>query len=124
MLRSRRPASRASSIRRPRPHGSCCTCTVRSSSPASLCCPRAPASSTRSRPRAGPATTPTWAGFVNINTADAAALETLPGIGPALAGRIIAWRDANGGFRAVDELLAVSGIGQKTLDGFRDQVTV
>jgi len=64
------------------------------------------------------------AGLININTADAAALETLPGIGPALASRIIAWRDANGGFRAVDELLAVSGIGQKTLDGFRDQVTV
>ncbi|MBU2385610.1 MAG: ComEA family DNA-binding protein, partial [Actinobacteria bacterium] len=63
-------------------------------------------------------------GLVNINTADAAALETLPGIGPALASRIIAWREANGGFRAVDELLAVSGIGQKTLEGFRDQVTV
>lgn len=63
-------------------------------------------------------------GLVNINTADATALETLPGIGPALASRIIAWREANGGFRAVDELLAVSGIGQKTLDGFRDQVTV
>ena len=66
----------------------------------------------------------TGSGLVNINTADAAALETLPGIGPALASRIIAWREANGGFRAVDELLAVSGIGQKTLDGFRDQVTV
>ena len=66
----------------------------------------------------------TGSGLVNINTADAAALETLPGIGPALAGRIIAWRDANGGFRAVDELLAVSGIGEKTLEGFRDQVTV
>ncbi|MFL0712472.1 MAG: ComEA family DNA-binding protein [Microcella pacifica] len=61
---------------------------------------------------------------MNINTANATALETLPGIGPALASRIIAWREANGGFRAVDELLAVSGIGQKTLDGFRDQVTV
>jgi competence protein ComEA len=66
----------------------------------------------------------TGAGLVNINTADAAALETLPGIGPALASRIIAWRDANGAFRAIDELLAVSGIGQKTLDGFRDQVTL
>jgi len=61
---------------------------------------------------------------VNINTADTAALETLPGVGPALASSIIAWRDENGAFRAVDELLAVSGIGEKTLDGFRDQVTV
>lgn len=63
-------------------------------------------------------------GRVNINTADAAALETLPGVGPALAARIIAWRDENGPFRSVDELTAVSGIGEKTLDGMRDQATV
>lgn len=63
-------------------------------------------------------------GLVNINTADAATLETLSGVGPAIANRIVAWRDENGPFRSVDELLAVSGIGEKTLDGFRDQVTV
>lgn len=63
-------------------------------------------------------------GRVNINTADAAALETLAGVGPALAARIIAWREQNGPFRSVDELIAVSGIGAKTLDGMRDQVTV
>lgn len=63
-------------------------------------------------------------GLVNINTADAATLETLSGVGPAIASRIVAWRDENGPFRSVDELLAVSGIGEKTLDGFRDQVTV
>ncbi|MDO8338281.1 MAG: ComEA family DNA-binding protein, partial [Microcella sp.] len=63
-------------------------------------------------------------GLVNLNSADAAGLETLPGVGPALAARIIAWREENGPFRAVDELLAVSGIGEKTLAGFRDQVTV
>ena len=63
-------------------------------------------------------------GRVNINTADASALETLPGVGPALAARIIAWRDENGPFRSVDELSAVSGIGEKTLDGMRDQATV
>lgn len=63
-------------------------------------------------------------GRVNINTADAAALETLPGVGPALAARIIAWRDENGPFRSVDELTAVSGIGEKTLDSMRDQATV
>lgn len=61
---------------------------------------------------------------VNINTAGPAELESLPGVGPALAGRIIAWREQNGLFRSVDELLAVSGIGEKTLAGFRDQVTV
>ncbi len=67
---------------------------------------------------------PDGAGRVNINTADAAALETLAGVGPALAARIIAWREQNGPFRSVDELTAVSGIGPKTLDGMRDQVTV
>ena len=63
-------------------------------------------------------------GRVNINTADAAALETLPGVGPAIAARIIAWRDENGPFRSVDELTAVSGIGERTLAGMRDQATV
>ena len=63
-------------------------------------------------------------GRVNINTADVAALETLAGVGPALAARIIAWREQNGPFRIVDELTAVSGIGPKTLHGMRDQVTV
>ncbi|RZS59073.1 competence protein ComEA [Microcella putealis] len=64
------------------------------------------------------------AGLVNLNVADATTLETLPGVGPAIAARIIAWRDENGPFRSVDELLAVSGIGEKTLDGFRELVTV
>ncbi|GAA1702312.1 hypothetical protein GCM10009792_23210 [Microcella alkalica] len=62
--------------------------------------------------------------LVDLNTADAAALDALPGIGPAIAGRIIEWREQNGPFRAVDELLAVSGIGEKTLSEFRDRVTV
>lgn len=63
-------------------------------------------------------------GRININTADTAGLEQLPGVGPAIAARIIAWREQNGPFRSVDELSAVSGIGQKTLDGLRDQATV
>jgi competence protein ComEA len=63
-------------------------------------------------------------GRVNINTADAAALETLAGVGPALAARIIAWREQNGPFRSADELTAVSGIGPRTLDGMRNQVTL
>lgn len=63
-------------------------------------------------------------GRINLNTADAAELEQLPGVGPAIAARIIAWREQNGPFRSVDELTAVSGIGQKTLDGLRDRATV
>jgi competence protein ComEA len=71
---------------------------------------------------AGAASSGPGGAVININTAGSAELETLPGVGPALAGRIIAWRDQNGPFRAVDELLAVSGIGEKTLSGFRDRV--
>ena len=62
--------------------------------------------------------------LVNLNTADIAALETLPRIGPSLAQRIIDWRETNGPFSSVDQLLDVSGIGEKTLAGFGDRVTV
>jgi competence protein ComEA len=64
------------------------------------------------------------AGKVNLNTADAAALETLPRVGPAMAARIIAWRTENGRFTAVEDLLSVTGIGDKTFEGLRDLVTV
>lgn len=63
-------------------------------------------------------------GVLNLNTADQAALETLPRIGPALAQRIIDWRDENGRFRSVDDLLAVPGIGEKLLAGVREKVRV
>jgi competence protein ComEA len=63
-------------------------------------------------------------GRVNLNTADAAALDTLPGIGPATAAKIIAWRDENGRFASVDDLLDVGGIGPAKLDAIRDLVTV
>ncbi|WP_392425772.1 ComEA family DNA-binding protein [Barrientosiimonas humi] len=68
---------------------------------------------------AGPATGP-----VNLNQADAAALDTLPGIGPVLASRIVQWRTDNGRFTSVDELGEVSGIGDKLLEQVRPQVTV
>ena len=61
---------------------------------------------------------------IDLNTADQAALETLPRIGPAIAERIISWRDENGLFRSVDDLLAVPGIGEKLLAGLRDGVRV
>lgn len=63
-------------------------------------------------------------GRVNLNTADVAALDTLPRIGPAIAQRIIDWREANGRFTSVDDLLSVPGIGDKMLAGLRDLVTV
>lgn len=61
---------------------------------------------------------------IDLNAADQAALETLPRIGPALAERIIAWREENGRFTSVDDLLAVPGIGEKLLAGLRDGVRV
>lgn len=67
---------------------------------------------------------PDAAGRVNLNTADAALLETLPRIGPALAERIIAWRDDNGPFTSIEDLLAVPGIGDKMLESLRDLVVV
>jgi competence protein ComEA len=61
---------------------------------------------------------------IDLNSADQAALETLPRIGPALAERIISWREENGRFQTVDDLLAVPGIGEKLLEGLRDGVRV
>ena len=58
-------------------------------------------------------------GRIDLNTADVAALDTLPRIGPAIAQRIIDWRDANGPLSSVDDLLSVSGIGPKTVEALR-----
>lgn len=63
-------------------------------------------------------------GLVDLNRADAAAFDTLPGIGPVLAERIVAWRDAHGRFTAVEELTEVTGIGPALLAGVRDLVQV
>jgi len=61
---------------------------------------------------------------VNINTAGAWLLEALPGIGPALAGRVVDYRSQNGPFRNVGELMMVEGIGQAKYDGLKDLVTL
>ncbi len=69
------------------------------------------------------AVTPAPMPLVDINTADAQQLQTLKGIGPALAERIISYREEHGPFASVEELLLVSGIGESTLAGFSDRVT-
>ncbi|WP_374947719.1 ComEA family DNA-binding protein [Agreia sp.] len=61
---------------------------------------------------------------VDLNTADSAALETLPRIGPETAKKIIDYRDEHGPFTSIDQLLEVPGIGQKTLDGLRESAVV
>ncbi|MEK4243641.1 ComEA family DNA-binding protein [Janibacter sp. FSL W8-0316] len=61
---------------------------------------------------------------VNLNTADLATLETLPGVGPVLAQRIIDWRTEHGRFTAVEELGEVSGIGDKIYAQLAPKVTV
>src|SRR5919204_4616855 len=62
-------------------------------------------------------------GLLNINTATETDLETLSGIGEVLAATIIEYREQNGPFASVDDLLDVSGIGPATLEEIRDQVT-
>jgi competence protein ComEA len=79
-----------------------------------------PASGTGRPGASGGSTTAT----VDINTADAAALETLPGIGPSIAQAIVEWRDTNGQFASVDELEDVPGIGPATLAEIRDSARV
>lgn len=61
---------------------------------------------------------------VNLNTADAAALESLPGIGPALAQRIIDYRTANGPFQTTAEIQDVRGIGAGIYAEIKDSITV
>ena len=61
---------------------------------------------------------------VDLNEATQSEFETLPGIGPAISERIVAYREENGPFLTVEDILNVSGIGEKKLDAIRDYIIV
>lgn len=64
------------------------------------------------------------AGQVNINTATAEELQLLPRVGPALATRIVEFREANGRFSSVEELMRVRGVGERSFENLRPYLSV
>lgn len=63
-------------------------------------------------------------GLININTADSAVLQEIPGVGPATAEKILAYRTENGRFSSIEDIRNVSGIGEKTFEKMKDRITV
>lgn len=61
---------------------------------------------------------------VNLNTAGTTELQTLPGVGVAVAGRILEYRQKNGGFKKIEDLMNVRGIGEKTFLKLKPMITV
>lgn len=74
--------------------------------------------------KAAPAKAPAAASTVNLNSATMAQLEALPGIGAAVAQRILEYRQQNGGFKKVEDLMNVRGVGEKSFLRIRPLVTV
>jgi competence protein ComEA len=72
----------------------------------------------------GPAPKATAAAPVNLNTATAEQLASIPGVGPKMAERIIEYRQKNGGFKKVEDLMNVSGVGEKSFLKMKPLITV
>ena len=77
-----------------------------------------------SRSSARTSTAATSAAIVNINTASAAELDALPGIGAKMAERIVEYRQKNGPFKKVEDLMNVRGVGEKNFLKLKPQITV
>ncbi len=75
-------------------------------------------------PPAAPKAAASEARPVDLNSADSAALESIPGIGKSLSQRILAFREKNGPFQSVDDLLKVQGVGEKSIQKLRPYLTV
>lgn len=73
---------------------------------------------------AGASTAQAQSDKININTADTAGLDKLPGIGPARAADIISYRESHGGFKTIEEMKNIKGIGDKTFESMKDLITV
>lgn len=89
----------------------------------------APVSDDSAAPESGAASSdgvpaPDTSGLININTASAAELRALPGVGDALAGRIVAYREEHGPFARPEDVMRVSGIGQGKFDAMKGLITV
>ena len=75
-------------------------------------------------PPAAPKAAASEARPIDLNSADSAALESIPGIGKSLSQRILAFREKNGPFQSVDDLLKVQGVGEKSIQKLRPYLTV
>ena len=85
-----------------------------------MCVPlAAQGKSSGSKPAVATAATP-----LNLNTATAAQIATLPGVGPKAAQRIVEYRQKNGGFKKIEELMNVKGIGEKSFLKLKSLITV
>ena len=84
----------------------------------------ASAAPTAAAPAAAPKSAASEARPIDLNTADLAALESVPGIGKSLSQRIVSFREKNGPFQSVDDLLKIQGVGEKSIQKLRPYLTV